>query len=97
MIIKLIQHCIYCNKDYHIEKRCKVKFFHLKRKRKKHKKCKQKNFKRFRDNKNKNNDNIKNNNKLKNDDYENVNAISIVFVNVVVTKFNENFIYFFFF
>ena len=40
IIIKLIQHCIYCNKDYHIEDKCELKFSHLKRERKKRKKRK---------------------------------------------------------
>ena len=40
IIIKLIQHCIYYNKDYYIEKRCEVKFSYLKRERKKRKKRK---------------------------------------------------------
>ena len=97
IIIKLIQHCIYCNKDYHIEKRCEVKFSHLKRKRKKRKKCKQKNFEKRQSNKDKSNDNEKNNNKSKNNDHEDVNAIFVVFVNVVITKLIENFIYFIFF
>ena len=97
IIIKLIQHCIYCNKDYHIKKRCEVKFFYLKRKWKKCKKRKQKNFERRRNNKDKSNDNEKNNNKSKNNDYKNVNTIFIVLVNVAVIKFIENFIYFIFF
>ena len=97
IIIKLIQHCIYYNKDYHIEKWCEIKFFHLKRERKKRKERKQKNFKRRRNNKSKNNDNKENNNKSKNDDHENVNAIFVMFINVAVTKLIENSIYFFFF
>ena len=40
IIIKLIQHYIYCNKDCYLKKRCEFKFSHLKRKRKKQKKCK---------------------------------------------------------
>ena len=94
IIIKLIQHCIYCNKNYYIKIKCEFKFSHLKRERKKRKKRKQKNFERRRNNKKKNDE--KNNNKSKNDDRENVNAIFVVFINVVVTKFTENFIYFVF-
>ena len=94
IIIKLIQHCIYCNKDYHIENKCEFKFLHLKREWKKRKKRKQKNFERRRNNKRKNNK--RNNNKSKNDDRENVNATFVVFVNIVVTKFIKNFVYFVF-
>ena len=97
IIIKLIQHCIYCNKDYHTEKRCEVKFSHLKRERKKRKKRKQKNFERRQNNKGKGNGNEENSNKSKNDDHEDVNAIFIVLVNVVVTKPTESFIYSIFF
>ena len=46
IIIKLIQHCIYYNKNYHIENKCKFKFSHLKCERKKRKKRKQNFFKR---------------------------------------------------
>ena len=92
IIIKLIQHCIYCNKDYHIEDKCELKFFHLKRERKKRKKRKQKNFERRQSNKKKNNE--KNNNKLKNDDREDVNATFVVLINIIITKFTESFVYF---
>ena len=95
IIIKLIQHCIYCNKNYHmIKDKCEFKFSHSKRERKKRKKRKQKNFEERRNNKKKKNE--KNNNKSKNDDRENINAIFVVFVNVAVTKFTENFVYFVF-
>ena len=92
IIIKLIQHCICCNKNYHIEDKCEFKFSHLKRERKKRKKRKQKNFKRRRNNKRKNNK--RDNNKSKNDDREDVNATFVVFINAVVTKFIKSFIYF---
>ena len=95
IIIKLIQHCIYYNKDYHIEEQCEIKFSHLKRKWKKRKKRKQKNFEKRQSNKGKRNE--KNNNKLKNDDHENVNAILIMLINIIVTKLIENFIFFIFF
>ena len=94
IIIKLIQHCIYCNKDYHIENKCEFKFSHLKRKRKKRKKRKQKNFKRRRNNKKKSNE--KDSNKSKNDDRKDVNATFVVLVNVVVTKLIKSFVYFVF-
>ena len=94
-IIKLIQYCIYCNKNYHIKEKCKFKCFHLKRQRKKRKKRKQKNFEKCQSNKNKINE--VNDSKIKNDDCENVNAAFIVLVNVIVIKFTKSFIYFIFF
>ena len=79
IIIKLIQHCIHCEKNYHIEKFCELKYSHLTKKRERRNQN-NKNRKMFKNNDEKSKKNEKNNEKFKNK-----------ILKVVKTFFVENF------